>query len=77
MKTKTPATLQEWQEKTGTPTWELAQKAGIGVSHMSKILSRSRRCSIEKALRLHRVTGVPIDNLLQWMSSDSESRFER
>lgn len=53
-------------ERTGTTQVELARRAGIKTPHLSMILKGSRRCSIDKALTLARVTGVPVEKLVQW-----------
>jgi plasmid maintenance system antidote protein VapI len=58
--------LQDWMERTGTNQTKLAKLAGLKTPHLSKILSRSRRCSLDKALRLSRVTGVPVETLVEW-----------
>lgn len=68
---KAYTSLQEWMEGTGTTAARLAAMAGISPPHLSKILSRSRRCSYEKAIRLHEVTGVPVENIVRWMTHDS------
>jgi len=66
---RTYATLQAWMEATGTTTKELAGLAGIEYTHMSRLLTHSRRCSLEKAWRLHQVTGVPMENLVRWATT--------
>jgi plasmid maintenance system antidote protein VapI len=71
------ATLQAWMEATGTTTGQLAQLTGIEATHMSKILTHSRRCSLEKALRLHEVTGVPVENLIRWLSAAGRATLEQ
>jgi transcriptional regulator with XRE-family HTH domain len=69
--------LQEWMEGTGTTADTLSRRTGIGRSHLSRILSRSRRCSFEKAFRLSEATGVPVENILRWFMGDSEAISER
>jgi plasmid maintenance system antidote protein VapI len=76
MKRKPYATVQEWMERTGTSTDKLAKLARIDRSHLSKILSRSRRCSLEKALRLSMVTSVPVETLIRWMADGRDSRSQ-
>jgi transcriptional regulator with XRE-family HTH domain len=73
MRKRTYTSLQDWMERTGTTRRLLAKRAGIDESHLSKILSGSRRCSLEKALRLHEVTTVPVDNLVRWLARDTEA----
>lgn len=69
--------LQDWMERTGTNTTQLAKLAGIGRSHLSYILTRSRRCSIVKAIRLSRVTGVPVEKLIEWKKVKYPSTSKR
>lgn len=33
---------------------------------LSSIVSKSRRCSLTKALVISEITGVPVKNLIQW-----------
>jgi plasmid maintenance system antidote protein VapI len=66
MKKRVYDSLQDWLERTGTPVGTLAQLAGIDRTHLSRVLSHSRRCSITVALRLHKVTGVPVEKLVEW-----------
>jgi antitoxin component HigA of HigAB toxin-antitoxin module len=62
--------LQDWLERTGTPVQTLAKLAGMDRTHLSRVLSHSRRCSLDAALRLHRVTGVPVEKLVEWKASE-------
>lgn len=66
MKPRAYASLQDWMERTGTNTTELARRAGMTKSHLSMILKGSRRCSLEKALLLSKITGVPVEKLKEW-----------
>ena len=66
MKTKAYTSLQDWMERTGTTQAELARRAGIPQSQLSQLLKGSRRCSVMKALALSKVTGVPVEKLVQW-----------
>jgi plasmid maintenance system antidote protein VapI len=61
-----PATLQEWMEREGVNATELARRAKILPSLLSMILRGSRRCSIKTAVKLNAVTGVPVENIIQW-----------
>lgn len=61
-------------EATGTPIGRLAEFTGIERSHLSKILTGSRRCSYEKADKLSRVTGVPVENLVKWFLRDRDAQ---
>lgn len=69
--------LSDWLERTNTPQYVLAKLAKVGPSHLSYILSGSKRCSLEKAMRLSRVTGVPVENICRWPNVDPRERFER
>lgn len=79
MKKRTYPTLQAWMEATGTSRRELARKSGIKESFLSKILTKSRRCSVMNAWRLYEATdkAVPVDNLLLWFINDDGTRSER
>ena len=71
------ASLQDWLERTGTQQKELAKRAGIKEPQMSRILSRSRRCSLKVALKLHEITGVPVQNLVAWKGVRRRQMFEQ
>lgn len=58
--------LHEWLDRTGTPQYVLARLTGISEPALSMLLRGSRRCSLVKALRLSEVTGVPVENLVDW-----------
>jgi hypothetical protein len=58
--------LHEWLDRTGTPQYVLARMAGLSEPALSMLLRGSRRCSLLKALRLSEVTGVPVENLVDW-----------
>jgi transcriptional regulator with XRE-family HTH domain len=66
MKTKAYTSLQDWMERTGTTQAELARRAAMPQSQLSQLLKGSRRCSIVKALALSKVTGVPVEKLVEW-----------
>lgn len=53
-------------ERTGNTQAELARRAQVPKSQLSQLLSGSRRCSIMTALRLAKVTGVPVEKLTKW-----------
>ena len=75
-RTRKYESLQEWMEGTGTNIEALAKLAGLQRPHLSKILSRSRRCSLLKALALSQVTGVPVENLVRWKGVPKRKPFE-
>lgn len=51
---------------TGTNQKKLAALIGIDQSHLSNVLSKSRRCSLDVALKLSRITNVPIEIIAAW-----------
>lgn len=69
---KKPQSLHEWLTATGTTQTALCRlvlvKTGLAISKgaMCDILRGSRRCSLEKALALAEVTGVPVEKLVEW-----------
>ncbi len=58
--------LHEYLDRTGSTQRRLAKKAGMSEQALSMLLRGSRRCSIVKALRLAKITGVPVENLIEW-----------
>lgn len=70
---RTYDTIQDWMEATGTNTTELARLIGCKKSHMSLVLRKSRRCSLDLALRLSKVTGVSIETIAEWPSEYRKS----
>lgn len=58
--------LQDWMERTGTSQSVLARLARMPKSQLSQLLKGSRRCSLERALVLAHVTGVPVEKLVEW-----------
>lgn len=66
MRNKKPTSLQEWMEREGVNSAELARRAKIRPSLMSMILTGGRRCSLKNAAILHALTGVPVEKLTQW-----------
>lgn len=59
-------TVQAWMAATGTNQRVLAGRLGIKQSHLSNVLSKSRRCSLYLALKLSDLTNVPIENIVEW-----------
>lgn len=66
MKTKAYTSLQDWMERTGTTQAELARRVRMPESQLSQLLKGSRRCSLMRALALSKVTGVPVEKLVEW-----------
>jgi hypothetical protein len=75
--------LQDWMERTGTNQTELRRlvydRTGLSISkgHMSSILTGRFRCSLQKAIALHRVTGVPVEKLVKWPRDSRVKTFEQ
>lgn len=59
------SSLAEYLEKTGITQAELARQVGVTQPVISKIVRRQRAASGRLALALHRVTGVPLEHLLE------------
>jgi len=73
-KTRRPyATVQAWQDATGTNNVRLAKQLGITESHLSNVLRKSRRCSLALALKLSKITNVPIETIAEWPSEYEET----
>jgi hypothetical protein len=76
-KRKTYRSLQHWMEATNTSQTILRtlvqQRAGIYISKsaMSAILTGAHRCSLLKGIALSRVTGVPVEKLVEWPTARS------
>lgn len=66
MKKRQYSSLHEWLDRTGTPQYVLAEKAGLTQGALSSLLRGSRRCSLMKAVKLEEITGVPVKNLVEW-----------
>lgn len=58
--------VQAWMDATGTNQVELAKLVGIQQSHLSNILRKSRRASLNVALKLSQITNVPIEIIAEW-----------
>lgn len=68
------ANIWDWMERTGTNQAQIAAMTKIKRSFLSLILSRSRRCSLENALKLSAVSGVPVEKLFDKSTGDSAAR---
>lgn len=55
------ASLRAWREATGTKQEDLARRAGISPTHLANIEGKTRGCSLEVAMRLSRLTNVPVE----------------
>ena len=69
--------LQDWMERTRTNQTKLAELSGMTQSHLSYILTGARRCSIQNALKLSAITGVPVEKLVEWGRTDTPSTSEQ
>jgi transcriptional regulator with XRE-family HTH domain len=66
-------TVQAWMTATGTNQRQLAKLADISEPHISNILSKSRRCSLAVALKLSKITNVPIESIVKWPENYGET----
>lgn len=58
-------TVQAWMDATGTSQQDLAKVLGISQSHLCNIIRKNRKASAILALRISRVTNVPIETLIE------------
>ena len=58
--------VQDWQVATGTNNARLARMLGCTESHLSNVLRKSRRCSLALALKLSKISHVPIETIAEW-----------
>ena len=68
---ETARTLNDWMQRTGTNGRQLLAllaQAGrpLTAGTLSSILSRSRRCGLRTAQKLHEITGVPVESIVEW-----------
>jgi plasmid maintenance system antidote protein VapI len=60
--------LRIWRKSRPKPLTQgaIGEKLGIGASQVSQIESWSRGCSLDMALKIHKLTGgfVPLESLL-------------
>ena len=57
--------VQAWMDFTGTTQEELAEIAGISQSHLCNVLRGNRSCSASVALRLSKITNVPVETIIE------------
>ena len=74
MAKRTYASIYDWMERTGTHQTELAKLTKIKRSFLSYILNRGRRCSLENALKLSAVSGVPVERLFDRPARDVKAQ---
>lgn len=55
-----PASLAAWLEQSGTTQTELAEQLGVVPSHISMLVSGDRTPSLDLAIRIESLTGVPV-----------------
>lgn len=58
------ASIKDWREATNTKQEDLARQIGISATHLANIERRTRGCSAGLALKLSKVTNVPIELIL-------------
>lgn len=66
-------TVQAWMDATGTNNRRLAGLLGITESHLSNVLRKSRKCSLYLALKISKLTNVPIETICEWPPEYEES----
>lgn len=52
--------LRRWRKETGKALSSLAEEASITTAHLSQIEHRKGNCSLELALKLADITGLPV-----------------
>ena len=57
--------LEEYKEKNGFSNKELADEIEVSESYLSLVLTKKRTFGKKIALRVSRITGIPIENLIQ------------
>lgn len=69
-----PQTLAEFVEHwwTGTQA-ELSDRLGISEGHLSHLINGNRQPSLDLALKIHDLTGVPIKSLTQPKPDDTQA----
>jgi transcriptional regulator with XRE-family HTH domain len=58
--------LEEWLLRTNTPRHILAEMAGISPQALSGFLRLNQRVSVMRAMRLSKITGIPVESLVEW-----------
>jgi len=58
------ANLNEYKAKKGISSREIARQLKISESYLSEILSKQRTPSKQLAVKISKITGIPILNLL-------------
>lgn len=53
--------FQAWLVETGRTQGTLAAELGMSVGKLSMILNGHQKCSLELALQLSRMTGLPVE----------------
>lgn len=57
--------LQEYMKKNDLSRKQLAEKLGITEQYLSFIFSGKRTFGAQAALRISKITGIPIENLIK------------
>jgi plasmid maintenance system antidote protein VapI len=69
--------LRAWLKGTGTTQRELAREANIPESTISDLLNCKEYCGMASAIRLHEITGVPVEKFVDWELLRRSRRSER
>lgn len=58
-------TIEAWRNGTGTSQGDLAKLLGISQSHLCNIERGNRKASLDLALRIAKLTNVPIETIAE------------
>lgn len=56
--------LAAWMRATHTTPAKLARELGVTTAYVSMLKNKRRQPTLEMGLKLHRLTGVPLENFL-------------
>jgi transcriptional regulator with XRE-family HTH domain len=61
----TYTSLSEYLEKSGRTQLDLAEELGISIAAMSRIVRGINLPAADMIVRIHEITGVPIENMVR------------
>ena len=62
-------TLADYFEQTGATQESLATKLGVDRSYVSYLVAGKRQPALDLAVRISRLTGVPVESLISQVSA--------
>lgn len=68
-KTSGPEALRQWIERRELQQQEAAKLIGIHFTLLNHYLTRRRRPPLESAIKIERVTGIPVE---AWVTSEQD-----